>query len=87
MYHAAMRLDSLKGYFPPSDAGIPLEASVKAYTIYAAQQMGISDITGSLKTGKSADFIVIDRDILQCNLEEVRKAQVLNTYFQGNKVY
>lgn len=87
IYHAAMRLDSLKGYFPPSDAGVSLEMGVKAYTIYAAQQMGISDKTGSLKAGKNADFIVVDRNIWQCTLEEVRKAQVSNTYFQGNKVY
>lgn len=86
IYHAAMRQDSLSGYFPPCHAGLNVRNGVIAYTLYAAQQLGLSDVTGSLKTGKNANFIVIDRDIFECNLEGVREAKVLNTYFQGRKV-
>ena len=86
IYHAIMRLDSLSGYFPPCHAGLNIQHGIKAYTINAAQQMGLSDVTGSLKVGKNADFIIIDRDIFKCNLEDVKETNVLNTYFQGKKV-
>ena len=85
IYHAIMRLDSLSGYFPPCHAGLNIQHGIKAYTINAAQQMGLSDVTGSLKVGKNADFIIIDRDIFKCNLEDVKETNVLNTYFQGKK--
>lgn len=86
IYHAAMRVDSSNGYFPPSKAGMSVEMGLKAYTINAAQQMGLSNITGSLKVGKNADFIIIDRDILKCSLEELKKTQVLSLYFQGRRI-
>ena len=78
IYHAAMLSN-----FPPNNVGLSVQDGVKGYTIYAAQQMGLSDITGSLKAGKNADFIIIDRDIFKCSLEDVKDTKVLNTYFQG----
>lgn len=86
LWHAVIRTDSLAGYFPPCDAGLTVQEGVKAYTIYAARQMGLSDITGSLKAGKNADFIIIDRDIFTCKPEDVKNTKVLNTYFQGRKI-
>lgn len=81
-----MRADSTSGYFPPYDAGLEIREGIKAYTIHAAQQMGLSDITGSLKTGKNADFILVDRDVFQCPPEEVKEAKVIATYFQGKEI-
>lgn len=86
IWHAAMRADSTSGYFPPYDAGLEIREGIKAYTIHAAQQMGLSDITGSLKTGKNADFILVDRDVFQCPPEEVKEAKVIATYFQGKEI-
>jgi predicted amidohydrolase YtcJ len=41
--------------------------------------------------GKSADFVVIDRDPLQLasqgNAAEIEKTQVLSTWFMGKPVY
>jgi len=41
---------------------------------------------GSLEPGKLADFIVLDRDILRCPVEEVREIKVLETWLGGKKV-
>ena len=42
---------------------------------------------GSLEVGKLADLIVLDRDILECPLEEVQQIQVERTYLGGKLVY
>ncbi|HEY2661094.1 MAG TPA: amidohydrolase family protein [Caulobacteraceae bacterium] len=64
---------------------------VDAYTIHGAQAMGRADEFGSLEVGKSADFILLDQDILALGDagrgEEIGKTKVLETWFQGRKVY
>jgi predicted amidohydrolase YtcJ len=46
---------------------------------------------GSLEVGKSADFIVLDRDILGLadggNAEGIATTRVLATWFRGKQVY
>ena len=42
---------------------------------------------GSLETGKLADMIVLDRDILTCPVEQVKDIQVEQTYLGGKLVY
>jgi imidazolonepropionase-like amidohydrolase len=47
--------------------------------------------TGSLEVGKSADFIVVDRDILALadsgKADEIMQTQVLKTWLKGRVVY
>lgn len=58
-----------------------------AYTRHAAQAIGLDQDIGSLTEGKLADFIVIDRDVLDADVESLKDTQVLSTYFAGKKVY
>ena len=49
--------------------------------------MGLERLTGSLEVGKSADLIVLDRDVFTVSDAELFDTQVVTTYFAGKPVY
>ncbi|HWB11954.1 MAG TPA: amidohydrolase [Pirellulales bacterium] len=59
------------------------EQAIRFYTINNARIMFLDDRMGSLEPGKLADFIVIDRDLLTCAVDEIRDTKVLGTYCGG----
>ncbi|HVX10644.1 MAG TPA: amidohydrolase [Pirellulales bacterium] len=63
------------------------EEAIRFYTINNAKIMFLDDRTGSLEAGKLADFILIDRDILGCPVDDVRQTRVLATYVGGQPVH
>jgi predicted amidohydrolase YtcJ len=70
---------------------LTIEDLVDAYTIHGAEAMGRADEFGSLEVGKSADFILLDQDILKLgdegHADQIGKTRVLETWFRGKKVY
>jgi len=60
---------------------------VDAYTINAAKQFGAEDEIGSITAGKSADFVVLDKDIFTIDTMEIGDVKVLETYLKGVRVY
>lgn len=70
-----------------ADEGISLEEAIRAHTINVAYALGMEDLTGSVAVGKSADMIVLDRDILAGPVTEISAAEVLVTIFAGREVY
>jgi predicted amidohydrolase YtcJ len=66
---------------------ISREQAIRLYTINNAYLMFEENERGSLENGKLADFIVLDRDILTCPVDEVRKIQVERTYLGDKLVY
>jgi predicted amidohydrolase YtcJ len=42
---------------------------------------------GSVEPGKSADLIVLDRNLFECDPEDLADTKVLQTYFEGGKVH
>lgn len=71
----------------PESERMSREESLKAYTVNCARQLAIDDETGSIAAGKSADFVILDRDIMSCPAGELKDVQVLNTYFRGERTY
>ena len=63
------------------------EQALRFYTNNNAYLMFLEDQVGSLAEGKRADFIVVDRDILTCTVDEIKDTQCLRTYLDGKLVY
>jgi hypothetical protein len=63
------------------------EQAIRFYTINGAYVMFWENETGSLEEDKLADFIVIDKDILACPVDDVKDIQVLRTYLNGKLIY
>ena len=66
---------------------ITREQALIALTIACAKQMFIEEERGSIREGKYADFLLVDKDVLTCPVEQIHEARPQATYFEGKKVY
>ncbi|MBR1645619.1 MAG: amidohydrolase family protein [Selenomonadaceae bacterium] len=66
---------------------ITREQAIESLTINVAKQMFLENERGSIKTGKYADFLLVDKDVLTCPEKEIHEAKPAATYFEGKKVF
>lgn len=64
-----------------------LKDMIAAYTIAGAYVNHEEKETGSLEVGKSADLIVLDKNIFKMPADQIHTAKVLWTFLQGRTVY
>ncbi len=78
---------------PPLNAAecIGIRDAIDAYTINGAKYLNTDKDAGSIEVGKSADLVVLDRDILALadggKPDDIASTKVLATYFMGKEVY
>ena len=73
------------------DQSISIREVLDAYTINGANMLNLHSLAGSIEVGKSADFVVVDRDIIALadsgHADDVADTHVLATWFRGKQVY
>lgn len=66
---------------------LDLETCLKAYTINNAYASYDENSRGSIREGKKADLIIVDRDLFSITPEEIKNAAVETTFINGKIVY
>lgn len=84
-YAAVARMDQ-EGYpdggFQKENA-LSREDALKAMTIWAAKGAFLENELGSLEPGKKADFVMLERDIMEIPEKEIFSTKVSQTYING----
>lgn len=69
------------------EQAITLEEALRLYTLESAKALRLERQTGSIEVGKSADFIVLDRDLFRVPIDDVGETRVRATWFEGRLVH
>lgn len=69
------------------DEKISVLEAIKTVTINAAYQYGEEEIKGSIKAGKNADFIIVDKNPLKVAKDELRNIKILETIKDGKVIW
>ncbi|MGZ6540165.1 MAG: amidohydrolase, partial [Bacteroidia bacterium] len=89
-FYAAVARKDLKGYpdggFQPENA-LSRENTLCGMTIWGAYANFEEKEKGSIEAGKFADFVILDYDIMKCEIDQVPKTKVVYTFVNGEKVF
>ncbi len=69
------------------DQALSREETLKGMTIWAAFSNFEEDEKGSIEPGKFADFVILDRDIMEVEIDSVPDTKVISTFVNGEQVY
>ncbi len=72
-----------------ADQAISVEQAIRGFTLGGAEALGAdySEQFGSIEVGKSADMIVLNRNLMEIPETDIHKTEVLRTVFRGKVVY
>jgi len=89
-FHSAVARQDAKN-FPEGgfqmENALTREQALKAMTIWSAYSNFEEKERGSIETGKMADFVILEEDLMLAPKEKLRNVKVLNTYVGGEKVH
>ena len=87
LWASIVRRTEVRGTQMGTEQCITREEAIRLYTINGAYHTFEEDIKGSIEPGKLADMIIIDRDILECPVDDIRDTRVLRTFLGGKTVF
>ncbi|NNL86541.1 MAG: amidohydrolase [Myxococcales bacterium] len=70
-----------------ADQAIGLADALRIFTVEGARAARRESVTGSLAVGKSADLIVLEKDLFEMNPGEISSELLEMTWFAGEPVY
>ena len=89
-FYAAVARKDVEGYPEGGymmDQALTREEALRGMTIWAAYSNFEEGEKGSLEAGKFADFIILDKNIMEVPENEIPELKVIETYLGGKKVY
>ncbi|RTR38760.1 amidohydrolase [Shewanella canadensis] len=66
---------------------ISLSDAIEVFTIGGAFAQNREDIIGTIETGKLADFIILNQNLFEIEINQVHKTRVIQTVVGGKTVY
>ena len=84
---AAVTAKTITGETFVPDQSITVDEALTCYTVNASWALHTRRDTGMIQPGQLADYIIIDRDILAINPEQIGETVVEQTYLGGKLVY
>jgi len=87
MMQTAILRRSRAGVVLGPDQRVDALTALRTLTIDAAWQIFEEDIKGSIAPGKLADLVIVDRNPLEVDPEEMLELQVIETFKEGASVY
>jgi hypothetical protein len=89
-FYAAVARQDLEAYpeggYLPENKLSRMEA-LSGMTLWGAYANFEEDQKGSIEVGKVADFVILDRDIIQISEKRIPKTRIVATFLNGNIVY
>ena len=86
IYAAATRRAESGGAVLPGEA-VGVEDALRMYTLGSAYASFEEHVTGSIEEGKRADLVLLDRDPMTVDFEEIKDIRVLMTVTHGEVVW
>jgi predicted amidohydrolase YtcJ len=68
---------------PPIEEALSLPEAIRAMTASSAYQLGLGDVTGSLRPGMAADLVVLGRNLFEIPTHEIAATPVVMTMCDG----
>ena len=66
---------------------IPVLEAIKAVTINSAYQYGEENLKGSIKEGKKADLVILDKNPLKIDKDDIKNIKILETIKEGKTIF
>lgn len=88
-FYAAVERKDFDNYPPKGfqiENALTRKQALKAMTIWAAKANFEENEKGSIESGKFADFVVTEKDIMHIDMPEILSLKILKTYIAGEKM-
>jgi predicted amidohydrolase YtcJ len=87
MYSATTRksFDGKKRFHP--EQRLTIGEAVAGFTTGAAYALSDENLYGMITPGKSADIVIMNRDLFRCIPDDLRTVEINATFFEGECVY
>ena len=70
-----------------AEQALDLATAIEIYTRNPAKAMGLGHITGTIEVGKSADLIVLEKNLFEVEPDRLSGTKVRSTWFEGRLVH